>query len=73
METLVKHGSLHSTMFLLILCDCLKITNAPTFFTFHYVSINTFKSFKRYMGFINFTFHYVSINTVCQMNKKTRL
>ena len=54
---------LHSTMFLLILGSSVKKLRA-SYFTFHYVSINTATvteidiSTEAY-----FTFHYVSINT----------
>ena len=54
---------LHSNMFLLIR-DWRKITSAPIFFTFQYVSINTMAGYIRASGALCFTFQYVSINTL---------
>ena len=34
-----------------------------SFFTFHYVSINTYRQMWYNFDVYNFTFHYVSINT----------
>ena len=55
--------SLHSTMFLLIREPLRNIISAPTFFTFHNVSINTVGTIKTGQNDPDFTFHNVSINT----------
>ena len=54
--------TLHSTMFLLILAFLLNFLYNISF-TFHYVSINTWRVPMSNLQLFAFTFHYVSINT----------
>ena len=56
--------ALHSTMSLLKLTYWLPTVPLVESFTFHYVSIKTFRPYLPFAILRNFTFHYVSIKTL---------
>ena len=64
-------SSLHSIMFLLIRKRYRMYSSRPASFTFHNVSINTYRPGINLFRFFLFTFHNVSINTPIPGSEKT--
>ena len=63
-QTVKQIFDLHSTMYLLnhtVTSSVLSFANA---FTFHYVSIKSYKNMRYYHNVPTFTFHYVSIKSI---------